>query len=582
MKAESAKPQHACETTEKSQHELDRQVFFLKTLFDASTELAGIIQPRKILDTFLLMAMGPLGITWGVAGLVNSKTGAGDLAGRGLDEAERSEVQGNLPAICMKFFSDSEMNSLPSSRIMAVSREAFEPYGLFPASTASLALWNLSGEYAGFVAFGAKITGHPLDDGDMDLVLHLTHLLTSTLDHALSVLNIQQLNAELVRKNVELEAALGELGSSRDELDRRIFHLRSLSDLNTELSPLFDMNRLLQAFLMTTMGALGVGQGFVLVYDREVRAPEFAARGVLNAPHWDGDACEKLLYAAFDSSEAKSFAPSSISRIANPALFREFGMDIHASIGFFFVVDEPFMGVFGLGPTITSGAFSPEEVDLLGTQISSFIIFLRNARAFEAIRVLNDDLARRNEELSQTIRELTEARDRISILEKARARLRSLLQRETERIGRPAGFDCALILFLATAIGVFFNLAAPQGIPLVQDSWLRPPPATITPHEARRMVEEESAVLVDARPRELYDQRHIEGAVNVPLSLFDIMVMMKLSQIDLERPIIVYGSTISRRYDEELAFRLKQRDHENVKVLAGGVEAWTAQGYRVE
>jgi rhodanese-related sulfurtransferase len=582
MKAESATPQTAGKTTEKYQDELDRQVFFLKTLFDASRELAGIIQPWKILNTFLLMAMGPLGITRGVVGLVNTRTGEGDIVGRGMDEAELSEVQSNLPAICMKYFGDSEMSSIPSARIKAVSREDFEPYGLFPASTGVLILWSLSGEYAGFVAFGMKIDGRPLDDGDMDLVFHLTHLLTSTLDHALSVLNIQQLNAELVRKNVDLENALGELSSSRDELDRRIFHLRSLSDLNSELSPLFDMDRLLQAFLMTTMGALGVGQGFVLVYDRDARAPGFAARGVLKAPHWDGDTCEKLLFAAFDSSENKSFAPSSLSQLANPAIFREFGLDIDASMGFFFVVDEPFMGVFGLGSTITSRTFSPEEVDLLGTQISSFIIFLRNARAFEAIQALNDDLARRNEELRQTIKELTEARHHITILEKARARLRSLLQRETERIGRPAGFDCALILFLATAIGVFFNLAAPQGIPLVQNSWLRTPPATINPDEARRMVEEEGAVLVDARPRELYDQKHIEGAMNVPLSLFDIMVMMKLSQIDLERPIIVYGRTISGRYDEELAFRLEQRDHEHVKVLAGGVEAWTAQGHQAE
>jgi rhodanese-related sulfurtransferase len=89
-------------------------------------------------------------------------------------------------------------------------------------------------------------------------------------------------------------------------------------------------------------------------------------------------------------------------------------------------------------------------------------------------------------------------------------------------------------------------------------------------------------VLVDARPKELFDQKHIPNAINVPLALFDIMHMMKLNNLDPETPLIVYGSNISRRYDEELAFRLKQRDHDHVVVLAGGLGGWEAQGYPVQ
>jgi rhodanese-related sulfurtransferase len=97
-----------------------------------------------------------------------------------------------------------------------------------------------------------------------------------------------------------------------------------------------------------------------------------------------------------------------------------------------------------------------------------------------------------------------------------------------------------------------------------------------------QLMEERDAVLVDARPKELYDQKHIQGAINVPMSLFDIMYMMKLSQIDSDSPVVVYGSHVSRRYDEELAFRLKQRDHENVRILEGGLRAWEAEGYPVQ
>ena len=95
-------------------------------------------------------------------------------------------------------------------------------------------------------------------------------------------------------------------------------------------------------------------------------------------------------------------------------------------------------------------------------------------------------------------------------------------------------------------------------------------------------MDEGRAVLVDARPQELFVQKHIKGAINVPSALFDIVHMMKLGNLEDEELIIVYGRTISKRYDEEVAHRLRQRDHENVKVLAGGLRAWESAHYQVE
>jgi rhodanese-related sulfurtransferase len=177
---------------------------------------------------------------------------------------------------------------------------------------------------------------------------------------------------------------------------------------------------------------------------------------------------------------------------------------------------------------------------------------------------------------------LTEAQLTITLLEKARARIRSVIQNELERIGHPNVLDFVLILMLAACIGVLFNFSNPQGVPLVQEAVLRSASASVDAQEARRMLDEEKAVLVDARPKELYDQQHLQGAVNIPLALFDIMHMMKLGSLDPETPVIVYGRTISRLYDEELAFRLRQRDHDRVVVLSGGLDAWKAQGYPVQ
>ncbi len=380
----------------------------------------------------------------------------------------------------------------------------------------------------------------------------------------------------------DLQNALEQARKTREELDRRIFHLKSLSDLNFELSPRFDMDGLLQAFIMTVMGSLGVRQGLVLVFDRETRLPKVVARGLESDPVLDGNACEKLLFTAFDTLPNKSLEPMSVNRTADSAFFSEAGINIDAVLGLFFLIDQSFMGLVALGPTIKGDPLSSEEVDLLVTQTSSFMVFLKNARAFQTIQALNEDLTARNEELRQTIKELTEARDTITLLEKARLHILSIIQKEAERVSRARALDFVMILLVAVCVGVLFNFANPQGVPLVQESVLRPRAASVGPREARRMIDEAKAVLVDARPKELYDQKHIPNAVNVPLALFDIMHMMKLNNLDPETPLIVYGSNISRRYDEELAFRLKQRDHDHVVVLAGGLNGWEAQGYPVQ
>lgn len=564
------------------QEELDRKVLYLKALFETSCELSGLIQPKKILDTFLLMAMGPLGITHGLAALVNVTTGQGQVSGRGFSGTELDDLARNLALVSARHFPPPGAGDTSPEQIRFFSRETAADYGLFPLEIRTLIFWKLANDYAGFVGFGERISGQPLDESDRDLLLNLTSVLTSAIARALSVLNIEQLNAGLQKKNTELEAAFEEVKRSQDALDRQVIHLRSLAELNAELSPLTDMGTLLQTFVMTVMGSLGVGQGFVLFFDRTSRRAQVAGRGLGTEPKLDGEGWEKLLYRCLESLENKSLAPMSVSRIADPTFLGPLGIAMDPALGFFFILDPSSMGLVLLGPRLSGEAFLREEMELLATQTASLLVFLENARAFETICALNEDLTTRNEELHETISELTEAKRTITLLEKTRARIRSAIQNELERLSHANPLDFVLILVLAACIGVLFNFSNPQGVPLVQESALRPASTSVDALEAGRLIDEEKAVLVDARPKELFDQQHIRGALNIPLALFDIMHMMKLGSLDPETPIIVYGRTISRLYDEEMAYRLKQRDHDRVVVLAGGLDAWKAYGYPVQ
>jgi hypothetical protein len=47
-----------------------------------------------------------------------------------------------------------------------------------------------------------------------------------------------------------------------------------------------------------------------------------------------------------------------------------------------------------------------------------------------------------------------------------------------------------------------------------------------------------------------------------------------------EQAVVVYGRTISRRYDEDLARKLSQR-HEAINILEGDMKGWEAKGLPV-
>ena len=54
------------------QNELDRRVFYLKTLYDVSKDIFGSVKSEKILRSFLLMAMGNFGVREGFILTLNS------------------------------------------------------------------------------------------------------------------------------------------------------------------------------------------------------------------------------------------------------------------------------------------------------------------------------------------------------------------------------------------------------------------------------------------------------------------------------------------------------------------------------
>jgi len=143
-------------------------------------------------------------------------------------------------------------------------------------------------------------------------------------------------------------------------------------------------------------------------------------------------------------------------------------------------------------------------------------------------------------------------------------------------------FDFILIAGLTLLCGIIFNQSNPRGIRLVPQLRFEDEVIKVLPASAMEKHEGGETLFVDARPSGFFDQRHIKGAINVPLALFDLMYMMGLSEVDKAREIIVYGKSISSRSDEEVARKLILHGHKSVEILKGGLSTWRRKGYPVE
>ena len=570
--------QKAIERASRAQAGLDRQVFHLKTLHDVACELSGLTQPRKIMEIYLLTAMGLFGVNRGLAVFMNVRTRLGHLAQRGLSGPEAEDCERNLSRMAEQYLPE---DSLPLHAEFVLPAKTVTP-GLLPADTAVILKQKVDGSYALLSAIGPRPSGEPFGEADMTALLNLTETIANALAQNLFHREIQHLSAGLIRQGDELQDAQRQAGRARETLDRQIFHLQTLYEFTAELSPLVATDKLVDAFLLTLMGTFGASRGCVLLCDRQARAVRFAARGIPGPREWTLEEAEKLLYRVYQATEERRLAPMSAGFILDPpSVFpeSELGFAVHTAA--LFTVDGALLGVVALGPPLSQAALSTEARELLRGLTVNWMAFLKNARAFETIQALNEDLRRTIADLRRTIAELTEARHQIRILEVAKIRLKQLIQREVERAGRFRPADVILMVIISTVLALAFNHTSPNGIPVLPEAVFQAQAPRVDALTAHRMLSRSEAVLVDARPSELFQQKHIAEAVNIPAALFDVIFPMKLGPaLKPEQVVLIYGRTLSKRYDDEVAQRLLQR-HDQVRVLEGGLAAWEEKGFAV-
>ncbi len=150
------------------------------------------------------------------------------------------------------------------------------------------------------------------------------------------------------------------------------------------------------------------------------------------------------------------------------------------------------------------------------------------------------------------------------------------------RASRVSLFDFLLVIGMSVLLAITFNMSNPYGIRLVPEPPDTESISSISAQAAMEDYRQGHALIVDAMPNNFYRERHIKGALNMPPALFDIIYLISFSEQDRAKRIVVYGNTISRPYDLEIANKLLLRGHTDVNIVDGGMKAWEANGYPVD
>jgi class 3 adenylate cyclase len=188
----------------------------------------------------------------------------------------------------------------------------------------------------------------------------------------------------LQRIKARYESRLQDAARAQAELEKRIYHLKTLYDLSREIGFLRDADEIIRNLLMMVLGTFGAERGLIVLRDAATnRIQSLAHRGIDNAT----DAALALAH----------------HHVAQPLESMDFRICVP------FDIEPTLKGSIGLGEKLTGEDYTPDDSELLATLANQAAVAIRNACAHqEVVRYAN---------------ELAESLRRIQLLESMKASL---------------------------------------------------------------------------------------------------------------------------------------------------------------
>jgi class 3 adenylate cyclase len=217
----------------------------------------------------------------------------------------------------------------------------------------------------------------------------------------------------------QLSSSLKQAEEMHAELDRRVFHLKTLYDVSKDMYGSIEVDAILRSFLLMSMGNFGVVTGFIMLVNVELAAIEqFTTLGIQDTlpfplkTEWQNILKKKGLYGSMTAFKDMSQSETFLSPI---------------TLTLPFILDDNTMALLGLGAKLAGDIYTEDDKELLYTLLNNLSVAVKNARSFEQVQRLNKDLEAKNTQLSKALEELKASIRKIELLESVKANLKKFV-----------------------------------------------------------------------------------------------------------------------------------------------------------
>ena len=153
-------------------------------------------------------------------------------------------------------------------------------------------------------------------------------------------------------------------------------------------------------------------------------------------------------------------------------------------------------------------------------------------------------------------------------------------------VGRLKVKEICLIMGISCCIGIVFNLFWVNKVPFITPSkaelYAKKEIPTISLEETREKLDQPGIIFLDARGAGEYEARHVKGALNLPVSHFELYYPKMKKILPKDADIVVYCEGEECGASLHLAEELVGMQHTNIKVFLGGWVEWNKAGYPAE
>lgn len=220
---------------------------------------------------------------------------------------------------------------------------------------------------------------------------------------------------DLEKELQQLKSSLQKAELVETELDRRIYYLKTLYDVSKDIFSSVEFESILKNFLLMTMGNFGVTEGFVLTVN--------VSREEING----------FVSVGFDSGDISLLQTGGSEILLSSDLLNSMGNQLNFSChgllppsmicAFPFTVDNECTGILGLGAKLVGEPYNTDDEELLTTLVNNLVVALKNARSFEEIKTLNENLQEKNIQLEKALQDLQASMRKVEILESVKENL---------------------------------------------------------------------------------------------------------------------------------------------------------------